>query len=279
MIKLVMIKLIKVILIYISAKIVLLIAVVSFFVVEFSDSFANKTLAQYPSPIYNPKLSNHGNRPVIGSSSEDSDSGYHSPLHRKNQVTSGTQPMAINPAVIDSNTQHKNDYSKLVAEHSKTEKIPSKQTSAAPKESQSSQQIFSYAFIAQSKPVIESSVKSEEKQGVEGKKSEEKKTEGEESGNEGKRKRKRNRRKRKKKKEENSEEAETVPERNSQVVELYFQDEEEFPDLRVGLDRAGVPERQPSSISYSNIVSQVNQLAISLCIFSNTVNQLLVEAT
>lgn len=223
---------------------------------EFSDSFANKTLAQYPSPIYNPKLSNHGNRSVIGSSSEDSDSGYHSPLHRKNQVTSGTQPMAINPAVIDSNTQHKNDYSKLVAEHSKTEKIPSKQTSAAPKESQSSQQIFSYAFIAQSKPVIESSVKSEEKQGVEGKKSEEKKTEGEESGNEGKRKRKRNRRKRKKKKEENSEEAETVPERNSQVVELHFQDEEEFPDLRVGLDRAGVPERQPSSISYSNIVSQ-----------------------
>lgn len=245
-------------------KIVLLIAVhgVSFYIVEFSDSFANKTLAQYPSPIYNPKLSNHGNKQVIGSSSEDSDSGYHSPLHRKNQVTSGTQPMAINPGLVDStcNTQHKNDYSKLVAEHSETEKLPSNQPSGN-KDTQSSQQIFSYAFIAQSKPVIESSVKSEEKQGVEeGKKSEEKKTEGEESGNEGKRKRKRNRRKRKKKKEENSEEAETVPERSSQGVELHFQDEEEFPDLRVGLDRAGGPERQPSSISYSNIVSQVSQL-------------------
>lgn len=262
MIKLVMIKLMKVRLIFILVKIVLLIEVhvVSFYVVEFSDSFANKTLAQYPSPIYNPKLSNHGNRQVIGSSSEDSDSGYHSPLHRKNQVTSGTQPMAINPALVDSDTQHKNDYSKLVAEHSEPEKLPSNQPSAS-KDTPSSQQIFSYAFIAQSKPVIESSVKSEEKQGVEeGKKSEEKKTEGEESGNEGKRKRKRNRRKRKKKKEENSEEAETVPERSSQGVELHFQDEEEFPDLRVGLDRAGGPERQPSSISYSNIVSQVSQL-------------------
>ena len=45
----------------------------------------------------------------------------------------------------------------------------------------------------------------------------------------------------------------------SKGVELHFQDEEEFPDLRVGQDRAGGTERHPSSISYSSIVSQVSQ--------------------
>lgn len=230
-----------------------------FFVVEFSDSFANQTLAQYPSPIYNPKLGKLGNRAGIGSSSEDSDSGYHSPLHRKNQVTNGTQPVGVIPAPVVSPSPSKSDYSRLVADQRKTEKSPPKERGGS-KENTSAQQIFSYAFIAQSKPVIESSVKKEEvKMEEESKKSEGKKTEGEESGNEGKRKRKRNRRKRRKKKDESTEDAEMKAGEESKGVELHFQDEEEFPDLRVGQDRAGGTERQPSSISYSSIVSQVSQ--------------------
>ncbi|XP_061185110.1 selenocysteine insertion sequence-binding protein 2-like [Saccostrea echinata] len=209
---------------------------------EFSETFANQTLAQYPSPMFNPNLSSPGKSRMIGSSSEDSDSGYHSPLHRKNQVTSGTQPGEPVPTQQNNNSKTKAGKS--------VERIPTNQTLRA-KEKEASQQIFSYAFIAQSKPVIESSLKSEPEVGP----TESKKTEGEESGNEGKKKRKRNRRKRKKKKEENSETAEEKPEVDLPGVELYFQDEEEFPNLSVGQGKVGVAQRQPP-ISYSSVLSQ-----------------------
>lgn len=59
-----MIKLMKIILIYIFFKFVLFIVVyvVFFYIVEFFDSFVNKILVQYFSLIYNFKLSNYGNR-------------------------------------------------------------------------------------------------------------------------------------------------------------------------------------------------------------------------
>ncbi|XP_062573885.1 selenocysteine insertion sequence-binding protein 2-like [Saccostrea cucullata] len=217
---------------------------------EFSEKFANQTLAQYPSPIYNPNLVSPGKGRVIGSSSEDSDSGYHSPLHRKNQVTSGTQPgepvtSGTQPGEIvttQQNTPSKSGKS--------VEKTSTNQTLKA-KEKEAGQQIFSYAFIAQSKPVIESSLKSE----PEVERTESKKTEGEESGNEGKKKRKRNRRKRKKKKGDNPEAAEEQPVVDSPGVELYFHDEEEFPDLGAGQDRVGSAQRPPP-VSYSSVLSQ-----------------------
>ncbi|XP_048749684.2 selenocysteine insertion sequence-binding protein 2-like isoform X3 [Ostrea edulis] len=222
---------------------------------EFSEKFANQILAQYPSPLFNPDLSSRGLSRVVGSSSEDSDSGYHSPLHRKNQVTSGTQPgELVSTPVVNKSQRNTRDSDKHLINQPSSGRAAEK-SSISSKESPPSHQVFSYAFIAQSKPVIESSVKMIEGREEDTRPAECKKTEGEESGNEGKRKRKRNRRRRKKKKEENEEGTERQPEEGSREVELHFQDEEEFPNLRMRQDNVGGPHKTPT-VSYSAVLSK-----------------------
>lgn len=198
---------------------------------------------------------------MVGSSSEDSDSGYHSPLHRKNQVTSGTQPgELVSTPVVNKSQRNTRDSDKHLINQPSSGRAAEK-SSISSKESPPSHQVFSYAFIAQSKPVIESSVKMIEGREEDTRPAECKKTEGEESGNEGKRKRKRNRRRRKKKKEENEEGTERQPEEGSREVELHFQDEEEFPNLRMRQDNVGGPHKTPT-VSYSAVLSKVSSLLI-----------------
>ncbi|XP_060080198.1 uncharacterized protein LOC132559585 [Ylistrum balloti] len=71
---------------------------------EFPERFANKTLAVYPCPFYSPQNHN-GCRLLYSSDSElDSDSGYSSPLHKRNYVSSGTHPAEFTETVVF--TQH-----------------------------------------------------------------------------------------------------------------------------------------------------------------------------
>ena len=100
----------------------------TFFFSDFSETFSNKTLEQYPSPLYRYRYKNNNPDHNL-----DSDSGYSSPLHRKNQVCSGTQSDSIQPWVMTLNSVQSDDPSIV---HAAT--VP--------------QQKFSYAFIAQKEP-------------------------------------------------------------------------------------------------------------------------------
>ncbi|XP_076439076.1 uncharacterized protein LOC143277972 isoform X3 [Babylonia areolata] len=63
---------------------------------DFNNDFANLTLQEKPSVLYRRgQRRNKGNRPITSTDSEevDSDSGYSSPLHRRNLVSNGTHPV------------------------------------------------------------------------------------------------------------------------------------------------------------------------------------------
>ena len=90
----------------------------SFYVVDFSDEIANLTLMEKPSLLYRHDRSStrswfqrYSQTSSTDSDEVDSDSGYSSPLHRRNQMSNGTHPIAAGmpflrypiPAVAQSN--------------------------------------------------------------------------------------------------------------------------------------------------------------------------------
>lgn len=92
------------------------------------------SLIQHPSPLFKSSLHRRHLRQHESTEHDlDSDSGYSSPLHRKNQVCSATQSDSITPWVMSSNSIQSDDPSIV---HAAT--VP--------------QQKFSYAFIAQKEP-------------------------------------------------------------------------------------------------------------------------------
>lgn len=103
------------------------------FIAEFSESFAYKTLLEHPSPLY--RKSGKRYRQNDNRLDPDIDSGYSSPLHKRNQITIGTQsdskstvPWIMTPTSIQS------DDPSIVS------------AAVVP------QQKFTYAFIAQKEP-------------------------------------------------------------------------------------------------------------------------------
>ncbi|XP_076080464.1 uncharacterized protein LOC143051484 isoform X1 [Mytilus galloprovincialis] len=96
---------------------------------DFSENFAYKTLEEHPSSLYRKshRRNIHDNRDL------NSDSGYSSPLHKRNQITIGTQSDSTLSMKLTSNSIQSDDPSIV---HAAT--VP--------------QQKFSYAFIAQKEP-------------------------------------------------------------------------------------------------------------------------------
>ena len=66
---------------------------------DFSDEIANLTLAEKPSPLYNSSdrrgsgWRQYQDDTSTDSEEVDSDSGYSSPMHRRNQISNGTHPV------------------------------------------------------------------------------------------------------------------------------------------------------------------------------------------
>jgi len=232
------------------------------FVPDFPDRIANSTLQQKPSPLF---LSNsHRNSNIDSSDSDlDSDSGYSSPLHKRNQVSNGTHPAGyIETVTFSKNTPNQSE--SRTVETAKS--VP--------------QQKMSYAMIAQKVPTSTSHItcvhtenSSSNNQGCDNtnrntntncdphwsrdsrsgthkshinsryngdssaeiSKNKEGKPDVETKGNDGenvvgdKKKRKRNRKRKRKKGDGSKVEDNEVIERED--VELHFEDEEEFPDL------------------------------------------------
>ncbi|XP_052097571.1 selenocysteine insertion sequence-binding protein 2-like isoform X1 [Mytilus californianus] len=100
---------------------------------DFSENFAYKTLEEHPSSLY--RKSHRRNMRQNDNRERDinSDSGYSSPLHKRNQITIGTQSDSTLSWKLTSNSIQSDDPSIV---HAAT--VP--------------QQKFSYAFIAQKEP-------------------------------------------------------------------------------------------------------------------------------
>ncbi len=73
---------------------------IPFSILDFSDELANLTLAEKPNALYKSRSRSWLDRyDTTSTDSEevDSDSGYSSPLHRRNQASSGTHPAGMTP--------------------------------------------------------------------------------------------------------------------------------------------------------------------------------------
>ena len=77
------------------------------FISDFSDEIANLTLAEKPCPLYQKDhhsrswLQHYNQDSSTDSEEKDSDSGYSSPQHRRNQANNGTHPVVgITPYLI-----------------------------------------------------------------------------------------------------------------------------------------------------------------------------------
>ncbi|KAJ8311671.1 hypothetical protein KUTeg_011026 [Tegillarca granosa] len=223
---------------------------------DFPEKIANLTLIQQSSPLFINSHRNVRKQKRLSDSNEsevDSDSGYSSPLHKRNQVSNGTQP-------IESMTFVSSARKTLSAQN------------AVPPSSSVPQQKLSYASIAQRSPsqtnsvkhdtnirndscdikyiqhnniafsvIKEKDVKRETPTKLENKNDKKDLIEGVDG--EIKKKRKRNRKRKKKKKNGEENEEMDMASSSKQDVELHFEDDEEFPDL------SGVVPKKCGSLS------------------------------
>lgn len=204
---------------------------------------ANFTLIQQSSPLFINSHRNVQNQKRLSDSNEsevDSDSGYSSPLHKRNQVSNGTQPLGPIETMTFVSSARKN----LSVQN------------VGPSPSSVPQQKLSYASIAQRLPSQTNFVKRDtsvhddtgdvkrsQHKTVSAMKDKDMKRENPtKSENENikkdlneetdiKKKRKRNRKRKRKKKNGEENEEMDVDSSSKQEVELHFEDDEEFPDL------------------------------------------------
>lgn len=233
---------------------------------DFSDEFANLTLSERPNALYSWTVTKRlmkstGSQPNPSTDSEevDSDSGYSSPLHRRNLVSNGTHAVSrtlMNACLMAPPPDTITTTQPLITYALVAQKSPSHKASATPPPSQSNSVCDNKTRSSSQSPHTSRA-----------------NSECEDGQKEGKKKRRRNRR-RKRKKSKDGEDTGCLSDAPSGMGRtfsssnvsrtsegtLHFEDEAEFPELGV---TSGGGEKQPAAqstvFSYSDILKNVSK--------------------
>ena len=246
---------------------------------DFSDEIANLTLAERPNSLFNrSRLRKRRTEEFTSTDSEEeSDSGYSSPLHRRNQTSSGTHPaVSIVPSLPNNDTRgFVNTQGPMFSLNE-----PMHNTNAVPLVVGYGNSGYTSPYVNGYQTVPGSIYLSSNNTSMDGLNNTLVKTEGEddnEQNNSGKKKRRKNKRKKKKSVGEegalsddpvglnHAQSSSNVSRTSGEAVgyevmdTLHFEDEEEFPGLQSSNFAQAKPAAPSVALSYSQIVQSTSQ--------------------